>query len=114
MVTSSEEKKTCDREICFISFTVGSVTVTLRIKILLDIKLHVLFREVETHVFPDGQPKYQLQVRRSDGVHKILVESSTPRTCWDAKPGQDYKGTIDILPYTASDEEYEDDPYLTW
>ena len=76
IATSSEEKNNCEPEICFISFTVGIVI--LKIQILLDMKLHALFRQVETHILPAGQPKYQLQVHRLDGVHKILVESSTP------------------------------------
>ena len=118
MASSSEEKKTCEPEVCFISFIFefddSSDSSTLKLRLCLDMKMHRLFRQIEGYAFPHDQPKYQLKVLCSDGVHKVLVEDSTPRNCWGAKPGQEYRGSIDILPRTASDEECEDDPYLTY
>ena len=56
-------------------------------------QLHVLFREVENHCFPETLTKFVIHL---DG--KRLVEESTPRKSCNANNGVDYLAKLVMVP----------------
>ena len=67
--------------------------ISVRIKMLLNQQLHVLFRVVEDHYFGDTYlPKFVIDLNG-----KQLVEESTPKECWNATNGVDYVANLVLV-----------------
>ena len=79
--------------------------ISVRIKMLLNQQLHVLFRVVEDHYFGDTYlPKFVIDLNG-----KRLVEESTPKECWNAVNGVDYVANLVLIPLSVLEQKNEEE-----
>ena len=97
-------------EICYVTVLKYSEDwihkgISVRIKMLLNQRLHVLFRVVEDHYFGDTYlPKFVIDLNG-----KQLVEESTPKECWNAVNGVDYVANLMLIPLSVLEQNNEEE-----